>query len=200
VRLIQRIFVSTQQFLCAIEQFGKDASRLFEGELDLASSDGTRAHDLGIMRKDDVLQARSRVLQTLVECAKVEEQIEDGESDDQSLLLAYEFARDAVAHAKCTQNRRLTAKSYIALGLAICASAPEEMETAWECCDQATALLNPENKDYVWRCLLQSLKNKLRNEGHIDSSTGRSSWRLSSTRSLLPNHFESSITRKYASI
>ena len=143
---------------------------LDNGELDLASADGTLAHDLGVMRKDDVLQARSRVLQTLVECSKIEEQIEDGESDDQSLLLAYEFARDAVAHAKCTQNRRLTAKAHIALGLAICCSAPDEMEAAWECCDQATALLNPENKDYVWRCLLQSLKNKLRNEGHIDSS------------------------------
>jgi tetratricopeptide (TPR) repeat protein len=144
---------------------------LDNGELDRAATDGTRAHDLGVMKKDDVLQARSRVLQALVECAKIEEQIEDGESSNaQSSLLAYEFARDAVTHAKCTQNRRLTAKSHIALGLAICSSAPDEMETAWECCDQATALLNPENKDYVWRCLLQSLKNKLRNEGHIDSS------------------------------
>lgn len=143
---------------------------LDNGDLDHASSDGLLAHELGITRKDDVLQARSRVLQTLVECAKIEEQIEDGDSASQSSLLAYEFARDAVTHAKCTQNRRLTAKSYIALGLAICCSAPDEMETAWECCDQATALLNPENKDYVWRCLLQSLKNKLRNEGHIDSS------------------------------
>ena len=122
------------------------------------------------MRKDDVLQARSRTCRHWLNVRKIEEQIEDGESDDQSTLLAYEFARDAVTHAKCTQNRRLTAKSHIALGLAICTSAPDEMETAWECCDQATALLDPENKDYVWRCLLQSLKNKLRNEGHIDSS------------------------------
>lgn len=142
---------------------------LDSGDFDRATSDGANAHNLGITRKDDVLQARSRILQALIECAKLDEEIGDGEAEAQSSLLVYEFARDAVAHAKCTQNKRLTAKAYIALGLAICCSAQEEMETAWECCDQATALLNPENKDYVWRYLLQSLKNRLRNEGHIDS-------------------------------
>lgn len=142
---------------------------LDSGDFDRATLDGANAHNLGVTRKDDVLQARSRILQALIECAKLDEEIGDGEAEAQSSLLVYEFARDAVAHAKCTQNKRLTAKAYIALGLAICCSAPEEMEAAWECCDQATALLNPENKDYVWRYLLQSLKNRLRNEGHIDS-------------------------------
>jgi tetratricopeptide (TPR) repeat protein len=139
------------------------------GQLDLAALEGSRAHDLGAAKKNDVLQARSRVLQSLVESAKIEEQIEDGASEKEPSLLAYEFGRDAVAHAKCTQNKRLTAKAYIALGLAVCNSTPDETESAWECCDQATALLNPENKDYVWRHLLQSLKNKLRNTGAIDS-------------------------------
>ncbi len=141
---------------------------LDNGELDRASSVGATAFSLGEEKKDSVLKGRSRILQCAVECAKFEEQIEEG-SSGLSSQLACEYAREALEFVKQTQNRRLIAKAHIALGLALCLDFSDGIEAARQCSDEATALLQPLSHDYVWR-ELQELKRKLRGAGNINST------------------------------
>jgi len=141
---------------------------LDNGELDRASSVAATAFSLGEEKKDSMLKGRARILQCAVECAKFEEQIEEGSSGSSSQL-ASEYAREALEFVKQTQNRRLIAKAHIALGLAVCLDFSDGIEAARQCSDEATALLQPANHDYVWR-ELQELKRKLRGAGNINSA------------------------------
>jgi tetratricopeptide (TPR) repeat protein len=142
---------------------------LDNGELDRASAEGATAFRLGDQKKDSILKARARMLQSAVERAKFEEQIEEGSSLVPSSQLACEFAREAQESSKHTQNRRLKAKADIALGLALCLGFPEDLEAAQQCADRAAALLKPAHQDYVWR-ELQDLKRKLRGAGNINAT------------------------------
>ena len=141
---------------------------LDNGDLDRASSVGATAFSLGEEKKDSVLKGRSRILQCAVECAKFEEQIEEGSSGSSSQL-ACEYAREAVEFVRQTQNRRLIAKAHLALGLALCLDFSDGVEAARQCTDDAIAFLQPLSHDYVWR-ELQELKRKLRGAGNINST------------------------------
>jgi len=134
---------------------------LDNGELDRAGSVAATAFSLGAEKKDNVLKGRARILQCAVECAKYEEQIEEGASGGRTSRLACEFAREALEFAKNTQNRRLIAKAHVALGLALCLDFPDDMEVVQRCAEGATALLQPVSHDYLGR-ELQELKRKLR--------------------------------------
>jgi tetratricopeptide (TPR) repeat protein len=134
---------------------------LDNGELDRAGSVAATAFSLGAEKKDNVLKGRARILQCAVECAKYEEQIEEGASGGRTSRLACEFAREALEFAKNTQNRRLIAKAHVALGLALCLDFPDDMEVVQRCAEEATALLQPVSHDYLGR-ELQELKRKLR--------------------------------------
>jgi len=142
---------------------------LDNGELDRAAAEAATAYKLGAEKKDNVLKARARMLQSAVQSAKFEEQIDDGTSRVPSSQLACEFAREALDSAKQTQNRRLIAKAQIALGLALCLDFPDDLEAIQSCIDGAAALLKPAHQDYVWR-ELQELKRKLRGAGDINAT------------------------------
>jgi tetratricopeptide (TPR) repeat protein len=79
---------------------------LDNGELDRAAADGAAAFRLGDQKKDSILKARARMLQSAVERAKFEEQIEEGSGLVASSQLACEFAREALESTKHTQNPR----------------------------------------------------------------------------------------------
>jgi tetratricopeptide (TPR) repeat protein len=142
---------------------------LDEGELQRAAEVGATAFSLGGEKKDSVLKSRARILQSAAECVKFEEQVEEGSSGTSSTQLACEYAREAVAFALNTQNRRLIAKAHIALGLALCLDYSGDFEAARKCADDAAALLNPASHDYVHR-ELQELRKKLRGVGSINST------------------------------
>ena len=146
---------------------------LDNGELDLAASMGRTAYQLGDEKKDSLLKGRARMLQSAIEFAKFEEQIEEqiaeGSGGVPSSELACEFAREALECAKRTQNRRLTAKAYITLGLALTLDASDDFEAARECSKEATALLKQANHDYVWR-ELQELNRRLRGAGNVNAA------------------------------
>ncbi len=142
---------------------------LDDGELDRGADQGATAFRLGDEKKDSILKCRARMLQSAVERAKFEEQIEGGSSLVPSSQLACELAREALESAKYTQNRRLKAKADIALGLALCLGFPEDLEAAQQCADGAAALLKPAHQDYVWR-ELQELRRKLRGAGNINAT------------------------------
>jgi tetratricopeptide (TPR) repeat protein len=146
---------------------------LDNGELDLAAAMGRTAYKLADEKKDSLLKGRARMLQSAIEFAKFEEQIEeqitDGAGGVLSSDLACEFAREALDCAKRTQNRRLTAKAYITLGLALSLDAADDYEAARECAMEATELLKEADHDYVWT-ELQELNRRLRGGGNINAA------------------------------
>lgn len=141
---------------------------LDDGNLDRAAQEGAAAHLLAEENKDHVLKARACILQSAVDCARADEQIEDGLITGEASRMAVEHARQAVQHARDTQNKRLIAKSQIALGLALALDLPGNWEAAQECYDLGSELLNLQSHDYVWR-ELQLLSSKLRGAGSVDA-------------------------------
>ena len=142
---------------------------LDDGELDRAAAQAATAFRLGAEKKDSVLKARARMLQSAVQGAMFEGQIEEGSSRVPSSQLACEFAREALESAQHTQNRRLIAKAHITLGLALCLDFPDDLEPAQQCVDAASEVLKPAHQDYVWR-ELQDLKRKIRGAGNVNST------------------------------
>jgi tetratricopeptide (TPR) repeat protein len=141
---------------------------LDSGDLDAAAAEGTTAYRLGEDKKDFILEARARILQSRVENAKFEEQVEDRSDLSQRAQVALDFAREAVDLAKHTQNRRLLARAHIAQGFVLANDFFSDPHAADECCDLAAALLRPEGQDYVWEDLLV-LRRKLFKAGSTDS-------------------------------
>jgi tetratricopeptide (TPR) repeat protein len=142
---------------------------LDDGDLDRAAAEAATAYRLGAEKKDNVLTARARMLQSAVQGAKFDEQIDEATTRVPASQLACEFAREALDSAKHTQNRRLIAKAHIALGLASCLDFPDDLDAIQQSIDGATALLKPAHQDYVWR-ELQELKRKLRGAGNVNAT------------------------------
>ena len=141
---------------------------LDSGELETAASEATTAYHLGEDKKDLILQARARILQSTVEIAKFEEQIEEKSDLSHRAQIALDFAREAVEFAKHTQNRRLQARAYIAQGFVLANDFFSDPHSAGDCCDRAAALLRPQGQDYIWEDL-QVLRRKLLKATSIDS-------------------------------
>ena len=156
---------------------------LDDGELDRAAAQAATAFRLGAEKKDSVLKARARMLQSSVQGAMFEGQIEEGSSRVPSSQLACEFAREALESAKHTQNRRLIAKAHITLGLALSLDFPDDLEPAQQCVDAASALLKASHQDYVWR-ELQDLKRKIRGAGNVNSTLREWSQGLTGNKSF----------------
>ncbi len=132
------------------------------GDLDRASEQAMAAFAIGEEKKDSILRARARILQSMIEGAKFDEQIEGPEAPGYHAQLACDLARDAVAFAEETQNRRLIARAYIWQGLALSNDFfldANGRQQARECHDRAAELLRPEPQDYIWADL-QLLRRK----------------------------------------
>ena len=140
---------------------------LDSGDLDAAAAEGSAAYRLGEDKKDVILEARARILQSSVENAKFEEQVEE-KSDVSRAQVALDFAREAVELAKHTQNHRLLARAHIAQGFVLANDFFGDPHGAGECCDRAATLLRPEGQDYLWEDL-QVLRRKLLKAGSTDS-------------------------------
>jgi DNA-binding NtrC family response regulator len=105
-------------------------------------------------------------LQCIVENAAMEEQVGDTAHHHEA---AEAFARDAVAFAGQTENRRLSARAYVWQGLTFAAE-PGDPDASRRCCEQATALLQPEGleRQYTWDDL-EALKTRVLHARPIES-------------------------------
>lgn len=138
---------------------------LDNAEIDLASSRAAAAYQLGEDKKDVVLKARARILQSAIESDKVNEQIFESAGSRTSIRMSCEYSREAVELAKYTQNRQLIAQALVTRGLAL--TNEGDLEGARHCCEQAAELLTPDNHDISWRDLLV-LKSRLNTVGNIE--------------------------------
>lgn len=130
--------------------------RLDDGDLEGATAESAEAFRHGDEKQDYFVMARARTLQCVIENIAMEEQVGD---PARHLATASEFAREAVAFAGHTENRRLLARALVWQGLVFAAGPEPDHESARRCCEQATALLQPETaqQQYVWE-ELESLK------------------------------------------
>lgn len=144
----------------------RGALHLDRGELDKAEDVGRLAYELGEEKKDRILMARGRILQCMVENAKVEEGIFD-HNPDQHARLAFQYAMEALESARLTENQRLLARAYIWQGLTLCNDLFYNPDAARDCCDKAAALVKPEAHDYLWDDL-QALRARMTGEGAVD--------------------------------
>jgi tetratricopeptide (TPR) repeat protein len=180
---ISRLREEAQQHLAEAEQMYADANDnrgigtvhlnraqvlLDSGELDAAESEARKAYQLGLRKNDYLLLARARILESLVENAKFEEQIEDRSDPSQHARQASQLAREACEWAQRTPNGRLLARALIAEGLIFSNDFFNDVEAARQCAERATMFLRTVGHDYLWEDL-QALKDRVHHVGGIDS-------------------------------
>jgi tetratricopeptide (TPR) repeat protein len=145
-----------------------ERGRLFvdHGDLERAEFEADQAYQLGADKNDYILMARARILESAIETAKYEEGIDDDPATHAQR--AHDFAKDALAFAQHTENRRLLVRTYIRLGLILCTDFFNDPVAAQAWCDQAGEYLNAGNHDHLWD-EYQVLKAKLLRRGSVDA-------------------------------
>jgi tetratricopeptide (TPR) repeat protein len=140
---------------------------LDNGALDLAEEEGARAFALGEQKDDAILMARSRILQCMVENAKLEEGIEgDPRRHGQAAL---DYIRDAIGLAHSTQNRRLLARAHTWHGLTLSNEFFSDNDAAREAMNTAGGYLDHGFHDTAWEDL-RALKARVIKSHAIDET------------------------------
>jgi tetratricopeptide (TPR) repeat protein len=142
---------------------------LDNGDIDRASIEGQRGFMLGEEKRDQILMARSRTVQSAVELALAEEQL--GEQPDVALHAnrAVKYAEHAIELALQTQNKRLLAEAYLARGMAASSDYFQEWDLAKECAGKASALLGQNDRDHIFK-VLGNLKAKLAGATRVEET------------------------------
>ncbi len=141
--------------------------RLDAGELDTAAAEAARAFSHGHEKSDFIVMARARTLQCIVETAAMEEQLGDPAAHHEA---AEAFAREAVAFAGHTQNRRLLARAHTWLGLTLTAGPSPDFDGARRSAEEAIALLQTETSEsyHPWEDL-ELLKSRVLRTRPVDA-------------------------------
>lgn len=137
------------------------------GDIDQAGEEARRAFEFGKEKQDNILMARARTLQATIQNDRVEEQL--GESDDmaENAHLARNYAEEAVALAKLTQNSRLLAGAYIVSGSVAANAFFCNWQAAKSFAGMATDLLSNDDLDHLSK-QLGALKSRILQATGID--------------------------------
>ncbi|HVZ19231.1 MAG TPA: tetratricopeptide repeat protein [Terriglobales bacterium] len=141
---------------------------LDDGDYDGAEIKAKEAYRLGEEKEDYILMGRARVVQCMIENARVEEEISEGTDPGSHARHALEYIREAIDRAKHTQNQRLLSNAYLWLGFTHCNTFYDDTDAAREAYDQAVAARKGAPPDNMWEDL-QALKQKIVGAGSIDS-------------------------------
>jgi tetratricopeptide (TPR) repeat protein len=142
---------------------------LESGDIERATIEANRAFDLGRDKGDLILMTRARNLQSAVNRAKSEEQIDGDEDGYVYARLAVEEADEAIDFAKRTQNRRLLAEAYIARGFAALDEQNRDIQMARLCASEAGTLLGDGDRDHLFKELGELKEKILRSVGVEDT-------------------------------
>lgn len=140
---------------------------LESGDMERAAVEAHRAYKLGAEMKDTILMARATSLQSAVERAKAEEQIDGEENVDLHLQHAVKYAERAIELAESTQNRRLIAEAYLARGFASLDETRSDLDVARRCASEAALLLGKSDRDHLFQ-ELSDLKVKILRSASVD--------------------------------
>jgi tetratricopeptide (TPR) repeat protein len=137
------------------------------GELDLAGIEAAAAFSLGEQKEDHILMARGRILECMVENAKLDEGIE--EEPRRHAQAALDYIRDALEYARSTENRRLLARAHTWHGLTLANEFFNSHDAALEAMNQANTYLNHAFHDTAWDDL-QMLKARVLKSNTVDET------------------------------
>jgi hypothetical protein len=122
---------------------------------------------LGEQKKDYILMARARLLQCMIENARVEEEIGEGAEPGAHARLALDSVQEAIELVKHTQDRRLLADAYIWQGLTYGNSFFGDIDAARQSYDLAVTFSKGDHPDCA-REDMQTLKAKILRRGTVD--------------------------------
>jgi tetratricopeptide (TPR) repeat protein len=140
---------------------------LDDGDYQGAETKAKNAYRLGEEKQDYILMGRARVVQCMIENARVEEEISEGTDPGSNARRAMEYIQEAVEFAKHTQNQRLLTNAYLWLGLTHCNAFFDDTDAAREAYDRAIASRKGVQADSLSEDL-QTLKSKIVRAGGID--------------------------------
>jgi tetratricopeptide (TPR) repeat protein len=139
---------------------------LDNGDFQRAEDESSAAYRLAEEKRDYILMGRARILQCMIENAKVEEGI-GGADPGTHARRAFDFSQEAVDLAKHTQHHMLLATAYLWQGLTQCNSFFDNPESARAAYDLARAACGDTQPDNIWQDL-QTLRAKILRKGSVD--------------------------------
>ncbi len=140
---------------------------LDNGDWEHAEAESKMAFSLAEARRDHILMARTRLLQCMIENARVEEEIGESTEPGGHARLAQDCAQEAIELAKHTENRRLLVHAYVWQGLTYCNRFFDDPESARRCYDQAVTLSKGDHAESTSDDL-RSLRSKVLRGGSVD--------------------------------
>src|ERR1700686_2666530 len=136
------------------------------GDFQRAEEEAASAYGVAEQKKPYILMVRARILQCMIENAKVEEEIGGGADPGSHARRAFEFSQEAIDLAKHTQHHLLLANAYLWQGLRQCNSFFDNPEAARESYDLARASCGANQSDNIWQDL-QTLGAKILRKGSV---------------------------------
>lgn len=140
---------------------------LDNGDFQAAEEESASAYQLGEQKHDYILMGRARILQCMIENAKVEEGIGSGSDTGFHARRAHDFSQEAIELAKHTQHHHLLATAHLWQGLTQCNPFFDNVEAARESYDLARAACGPTQPDSIWQDL-QVLRSRILRKGSVD--------------------------------
>ena len=140
---------------------------LDSGNFQRAEEEAASAYQLAEQKHDYILMGRARIVQCMIENAKVEEEIGGGSDPGSYARRALDFSQQAVELTKHTQHHHLLATAYLWQGLTHCNSFFDNGEEARESYDLARAACGATQADSIWQDL-QALRAKIVRKGTVD--------------------------------
>jgi len=137
------------------------------GDFQRAEEEASSAYDVADEKQDYILMGRARILQCMIENAKVEEEIGGGADPGSHARRAFEFSQEAIELAKHTQHHLLLANAHLWQGLTQCNSFFDNPEAARESYDLARASCGANQPDNnMWQDM-QTLGAKILRKGSV---------------------------------
>ncbi len=137
------------------------------GDFQRAEKEARSAYELGEEKQDYILMGRARILECMIENAKVEEEVGEGADPGSHARRALECSHEAIDLAKHTQHHLLLANAHLWHGLTECNSFFDNLEAARASYDLARASCGGNQPDnYMWQDL-QALGAKILRKGSV---------------------------------
>jgi len=140
---------------------------LDNGDFQRAEEESSSAYRLAEEKHDYILMGRARILQCMIENAKVEEEIGGGSDPGHHARRAFDCSQEAIELAKHTQHHLLLSTAYLWQGLTQCNSFFDNLDAARESYDLARATLGDTQPESIWQDM-QALRAKFLQRGSVD--------------------------------
>jgi tetratricopeptide (TPR) repeat protein len=140
---------------------------LDSGDYQRAEEEAASAYEVAQEKQDYILMGRARILQCMIENAKVEEEIGGGADPGSHARRAFEFSQEAIDLAKHTQHHLLLANAHLWQGLTQCNSFFDNPEAGRASYDLARGSCGTNQPDAnMWQDL-QTLGAKILHKGSV---------------------------------